>query len=151
MQLHPENPEELGAEASYRAAFVRLKEGRPTVLAKGSPVSQNNIAVEAGSKAGAIKKSRFPSLVREIQEWLLANPPVATPSPRQEKLAQRKRNRSLLDRIAELEIQRDLAQSILVEADSKILDLMIENADLRRRLPEAEVRVFQGGPRETKS
>lgn len=150
MQLNPENTEEIGAEASYRAAFDRLKEGRPTVLTKGSPVSQNNIAIEAGSKAGAIKKNRFPSLVREIQEWLLANPPVATPSPRQEKLAQRKRNRSLRDTIADLEIQRDLAQSILVEADSKILDLMIENADLRRRLPEAEVRLFQSGPQDAK-
>lgn len=146
MQLNPENSADGGAEASYRAAFERLKEGRPNTLVKGSAVSQNNVAVEAGSKPGALKKSRFPSLVREIQEWCLANPLITTPSPRQVKVAQRKRNRSLLDRIKELENQRDLAQSILVEADSKILDLMIENADLKRRLPEPDIRRFERDP-----
>jgi len=151
MQSAPEAIDDSGAEASYRAAFKRLKEGRPERLPKGSSVSQNNVAVEAGTKPGALKKSRFPSLVREIQEWCSANPQVTAPSPRQIKLAQRRKNRSLLERIADLERERDLAQSILLEADSKILDLMIENADLRRKLPKAAVVPFLTGPHNSKT
>jgi len=137
------------AEAAYRAAFDRLKHGRPTVLPLGSIVSQNTVAAEAGCKPGALKKGRFPSLVREIQQWISENPTPTTPSPRQVALKQRMRNRTLREQIADLKIQRDLAQSKLLEADSKILDLTIENAELRRKLPAISVREYKrsNGPK----
>jgi len=55
------------AEANFRRAFERLKAGAPKVLPLGTPVSQNNVAKEAGCDSSALRKSRFPCLVAEIQ------------------------------------------------------------------------------------
>jgi hypothetical protein len=119
------------AEKSFREAFERLKRGKPERLAKGTPVSQNNIAKEAGCDPSALRKSRYPSLVAEIQRWVEDNSTDQPPSPRQTLLAQRSRNRSLRDKLEVLKAQRDHALSLLVEADAKILDLTIENTRLQ--------------------
>ena len=61
---------ELSAEQRFRQAFERLKANKPKVLEVGTPVSQNNVAKEAGCDPSALRKSRFPALVREIQAYL---------------------------------------------------------------------------------
>lgn len=58
------------AEASFRAAFVRLVDGCPRRLPIGTPVTQNNVAREAGRDPSAFKKKRYPALIRQIQEYL---------------------------------------------------------------------------------
>ena len=127
------------AEASFRKAFDRLKIGKPDLLIKGSKVTQNNVAKEAGRDPSALKKSRFPGLVSDIQRWIEAHAGEALKSPRQMMLTQRSRNQILKARIVELEVQRDRNASLLLEADMKILDLTVENARLNALLPESNV------------
>jgi hypothetical protein len=62
------NPET--AEQRFRAAFDRLKDDKPQILPRGTPVSQNNVAKEAGTDPTALRKKRFPALIREIQAWV---------------------------------------------------------------------------------
>lgn len=127
------------AEASFREAFDRLKRGKPVTLPNGSRVSQNNIAKEAGCDPSALKKSRFPGLVSEIQRWIEAHGSEVPKSSRQKSLARRGRNRDLRAQIAKLKVQRDRVASQLAEADLKILDLTVENTRLNALLPESNV------------
>ena len=60
----------MSAGEQYRAAFERLKSNKPERLPKGTPVSQNNVAKEAGSDPSALKKARFPLLIAEIQKYV---------------------------------------------------------------------------------
>ena len=50
------------AELDFSAAFERLKYGNTLILPPGSPVSQNNVAREAGRDPSALRKSRYPRL-----------------------------------------------------------------------------------------
>jgi hypothetical protein len=127
------------AECAFRDSFERLKKGKPERLPKGTPVSQNNIAKEAGCDPSALKKARFPSLISEIQRWIKQQSEVAPPSPRQAALAQRHRNRSLKEQIEALKNERDHALSLLVEADTKIVELMLENLELKTKPPTSNV------------
>lgn len=125
----------LSAEAAYRQAFERLKRGQPERLPEGTPVSQNNVAKEAGCDPSALKKSRFPMLIQEIQHFVAAHADDRPPSPRQILQAQRKRNRNLRDRIEDLTKQRDLVTCLLNEANVKILELTDRVAELEAKLP----------------
>lgn len=132
------------AESAFREAFDRLKRDKPDRLPKGTPVSQNNVAKEAGCDPSALRKARYPSLIAEIQRWIEEHAPDASPSPRQAILAQRSRNRSLREKIKALKAERDHALSLLVEADAKILDLTMENMRLQTQLPPSNVTPIRG-------
>jgi hypothetical protein len=127
------------AEKAFRDAFERLKQGKPDLLPMETSVSQNNVAKEAGCDPSALKKSRYPSLIAEIQRWIQEHGENKPPSPRQTVLAQRSRNRSLREKIEALKAQRDNALSLLGEADSRILDLTMENARLQALRPASNV------------
>jgi len=131
------------AESAFREAFDRLKRGKPDRLPKGTTVSQNNVAKEAGCDPSALRKARYPSLIAEIQRWIEEHAPDTPSSPRQTMLAQRSRNRSLRERIEALKSERDHALSLLVEADAKILDLTMENIRLQAHLPPSNVTPMQ--------
>jgi hypothetical protein len=122
------------AEAAYRDAFERLKQGQPERLPKGTPVSQNNVAREAGCDPSALKKSRFPTLIADIQRYH-AGHDDRSPSRRQTLQLQRKRNRNLRDRIGDLTKQRDVVTCLLNEANAKILELTDRVVELEARLP----------------
>lgn len=132
------------AEKAFREAFDRLKHSKPDRLPKGTLVSQNNVAKEAGCDSSALRKSRYPSLIAEIQRWIEDHIPDAPTSPRQTLLAQRARNRSLREKLDALKVQRDHAYSLLVEADARILDLTVENARLHALLPATNVTPMRG-------
>jgi hypothetical protein len=132
------------AEQAFRDSFERLKLGKPQRMPKGTPVSQNNVAKEAGCDTSALRKTRYPSLIAEIQKWVEEQTVNPAPSPRQKLLAQRSRNRSLQERIAELKAQRDHVLSLLVEADAKILELATENARLAALQPRSTVTAMRG-------
>ncbi|ENW23223.1 MULTISPECIES: hypothetical protein [Acinetobacter] len=51
----------------YYAALERLKANKPTILAKGSAINNDTVALEAGRKRGSIKKSRYAALVEAIE------------------------------------------------------------------------------------
>lgn len=127
------------AEVAYREAFERLKCGKPERLPKGTPVSQNNVAREAGCDPSALKKSRFPSLVADIQRHVTEHCGDRALSARQTMQAQRKRNRNFQDRIEEISQQRDELTSLLNEASAKILELSDRVAELEAKLPISNV------------
>lgn len=127
------------AEAAFRDAFKRLREGKPVRLPVGTQVSQNNVAKEAGCDPSALRKSRYPGLIREIQLWIEQHQTRAGATERQSALSRRRRNRTLREQLLELKSQRDHAASLLIEADSKILELTLENGRLQRQLPASNV------------
>lgn len=128
------------AERQFREAFERLKRNKPQLLPKGAPVSQNNVAKEAGVTPSALRRSRFPALVAEIQRWIEGEGNGgAKESPRQKSLAQRTRNRDLRERIAEAEKRTDLATAKLTLAEARIIELTIENRRLEALLPKPNI------------
>lgn len=127
------------AEQRFREAFERLKLGVPQVLPKGTHVSQNNVAKEAGcDDPSALRKSRFPLLVIAIQEWVAAHKGEQQPSERQHLLKQRRKNRDTRETIADLKKQRDMAASLLADADLRILELTAKVADLQAELDQLQ-------------
>lgn len=121
------------AESDFAAAFERLKLGKTVSLPLGSPVSQNNVAKEAGRDPSALRKSRYPKLINEIQAWVALHN-VGTPTSARKNAREKKnKNRSLKQIICELRLERDLAQSLLIEADAKILELLSELEDIKSK------------------
>ena len=59
----------MGAIDNYLSALERLKNNTPVVLPKGTRISKDTVALEAGRKRSSIKKSRpqFASLIEEIE------------------------------------------------------------------------------------
>lgn len=127
------------AEQAFRDAFDRLKRGKPNLLAKGTKVSQNNVAKEAGVDPSALKKARFPALVLEIQRWVEEHGAETQLSPRQMILSQRSKARDLRATSHALKLQRDDALSLLVEAENRICELTVENERLRACLPASNI------------
>lgn len=119
------------AETAFREAFERLKRGNPDTLPKDSPVTQNNVAKEAKRDPSALRKVRYPSLIHEIQRWIEDFAQKTPRSARNIALSNRKRNRNLREKNSEVVVQRDLALSMLLEADSRILHLSMEIEKLR--------------------
>lgn len=130
--------EPASAEGRFRLAFERLKAGKPIVLPHGAAVSQNNVAREAGcNDPGALKKARYPVLVREIQSYVELHPvPVA--ADRWDAKERRNERRSLKEELTEARRQRDMAQSILASANRRIVELTEANRDLQRRVDELQ-------------
>lgn len=124
MSSNSSNSQPMGrAEKAFRDAFERLKSNTPQILPKNTSVTQNNVAREAGLDPSALKKARFPSLVAEIQNWVEEYGSSKPLSARQTMVAQRSRNRDLRQRLEDMKSQRDHALSLLLEADSYILEL----------------------------
>jgi len=128
------------AELKFREAFERLRLGKPNILPKGIPLSQNNVAKEAGVDPSALRRARFPELVEDIQAWIKTHKAdTVQKSPRQMMLTQRSRNRDLREKVKALLVQRDKALSRLLDAQSRILDLAMENQRLRAQLQDDNV------------
>lgn len=124
------------AEQRFRDAFDRLKLCRSEILPKGTPVSQNNVAKEAGCDPSALRKSRFPLLVMEIQEWVESHKRDQVSVERQKLLKRQRNNRNAKATIADLKKQRDSAASLLVDANLRIVELVQELEAKQARLEE---------------
>lgn len=124
--------EAVNAEERFRQAFERLKAGQTELLPRGAPVTQNNVAREAGCDPSALKKSRYPTLVGQIQGFLQLQAPedAATAKAPKQKAVKRATEVRLADALR----QRDMAQSVLVSANLRIVELVEEVLSLRRRL-----------------
>ncbi|WP_321324963.1 hypothetical protein [Thiomicrorhabdus sp.] len=116
------------AETLFREAFERLKTNTPINLPKGTKVSQNNIAKEAGKHPTALKKDRFPLLVLEIQDYIKQQ---EIDSDIINKKKQLRKQRTLEERLADCKKQRDKLASIC-EAQAQLID------DLRDQLSDCE-------------
>jgi len=124
------------AEERFREAFERLKLGKPTKLPKGTPLSQNNVAKEAGCDPSALRKARFPSMVAEIQHYVEMHKEDVPDSKRQQILKKRRRNRDTKEMISDLKRQRDISAGLISDANLLIVDMSEEISDLRRKLDE---------------
>ncbi|HBO3442603.1 MULTISPECIES: hypothetical protein [Pseudomonas] len=134
-----ELPARRSAADQYRDAFERLKLNKPQLLPKGTPVTQNNVAKEAGSDPSALKKSRFPSLIAEIKTYVEQHAEERPPSLNQVNHLARQKSRALRDRIEQVARQRDQLASLLSEADAKIIELYDRIAELERQLPASNI------------
>lgn len=125
-----------GAEATFREAFIRLKIGRPINLPARTPVSQNNVAREAGKDPSALKKSRFPLLVDDIQSYLQERD--AKKSDRRNELEAAKQTiEKLRSDLLEAIALRDDALSQLMAAELTIIEL---RGDIRASTKQTNVR-----------
>lgn len=128
------------AERNFREAFERLKQRNSVRLPKGTRVTKNNVAREAGTVPSALRRDRFPVLTDEIQAWVDEHQDDdSQKSARQRTLAQRSRNRDLREKIDRLEAQRDDALAKLVSAEARIVELTVENQRLCALLPKTNV------------
>ena len=134
-----ELPARRSAADQYRDAFERLNLNKPQLLPKGTPVTQNNVAKEAGSDPSALKKSRFPSLIAEIKTYVEQHAEERPPSLNQVNHLARQKSRALRDRIEQVARQRDQLASLLSEADAKIIELYDRIAELERQLPASNI------------
>ena len=130
----PSQPIEIQtAETRFRQAFDRLKKDEPIVMERGTPVSQNNVAREASCDPSALKKKRFPVLVREIQAYVELH--QEKPASNAQKLkTKRAANRSLQERLDDAICQRDQVQSLLASANERIIELFNEVQTLKQQL-----------------
>ena len=115
------------AELQFYEAFIRLKNNKPNILPKGTKVSQNNVAKEAGVDPSALRKSRYPNLISEIQEWMDQNPQNDNVSKKKnEKSRSIDKISTLNNRIDVLTQERDDAVSKLLEAQLTIIELSLQ-------------------------
>ncbi|MBA1201982.1 hypothetical protein G7009_09445 [Pseudomonas capeferrum] len=110
------------AEQRFRDAFERLKNGATVVLPANSRVSQNNVAKEASCDPSALRKSRFPSLVREIQAYVEIHK-SQVPSLRSVRSKLKNKRIDLKKRIEIITQQRDEAHSQLLHVQRVVLDM----------------------------
>lgn len=139
------------AEDRFRAAFERLKNSAPSVVKNGTPVSQNNVAKEAECDPSALRKSRYPELINEIQAFVDAHKDDSRTSERKEILRKRKKNRTVRQAKADSDSQRDELASQLLCANAMILQLTRKLADAEGKLqklhPSANEFSFPGQPK----
>jgi hypothetical protein len=108
------------AERAFRDAFSRLKKGTPTILPSSASVTQNNVAREAGVNPSALKKARFPELVREIQKWVNTNTTLVD-HPGSNEVSKAK-IAMLKATIQSLQAERDMMASELLSAKYKMFE-----------------------------
>ena len=126
--------ETVSAEDRFRQAFERLKVGEPKLLKRGTPITQNNVAREAGCDPSALKKARFPALIRQIQAYIELHQNDHHSTGKNPK--KRTANRTMQKRLEDAIRQRDQAQSILASANVRIIELSEEVQSLQQQLDE---------------
>ena len=115
------------AEQSFREAFERLKSNRPKLLAQGAPITQNNVAREAGRDPSALKKSRYPLLISEIQAFTASE----REQKKEKKRATDNRSRTLQKRLADSQKQVGKLSSIVAAQQDLIAELLDDIARLK--------------------
>ncbi len=117
------------AEKNLRKAFNRLKVNKPINVPKGTKVSQNNVAREAGKHPTALKKDRYPLLVLEIQDYLKQQ---EIDKDTLEKKNQIRKQRTLKQQLADCKKQRDKLSSICEAQYQYIEQLQHDTLELKK-------------------
>ena len=110
------------AEQLFRKAFERLKNNKPKVLPRDTPVSQNNVAKEAGRDPSALKKDRYPILVLEIQAYIATVRELAATG----KKDSNRRTRSTKKALSDCQKQRDKLETHVKALNTYIEELLDE-------------------------
>ncbi|KIY40750.1 hypothetical protein TZ03_11455 [Pseudomonas sp. 10-1B] len=109
------------AEFEYRKAFRRIVEGKALRVGKMAPPNLANIAREAGKDPSALKKSRYPIFISEVESF---NNNVNSAGERIDRSlstqlkAARSENKKLRESYEQLTIERD-------ESHSRVLNLQL--------------------------
>ncbi len=117
------------AETLFKEAFIRLKNNIPINMPKGTPVSQNNVAKEAGKHRTALKKDRFPLVVLAIQDYVDSQEVSAEVITKKKNL---RRQRTTEDRLAACIKERDRLATICEALENGMVELLDELADYKR-------------------
>lgn len=134
------------AGTEYLAAFRRLADDAPMVMPKGTPVTQNNVAREAGRSPSAFKKAEYPDEVAIVKAYIAALPKRKSPSTTYKLNASRaetKKSKSANEQIIQ---QRDIALSLLVQSQETILKLRKEIMKLKELVPSNVLEIHFGSP-----
>lgn len=94
----------------YYAALERLKQNKPQLLEKGSPINKDTVALEAGRKRGSIRnRPGYERLIAEIEAA------ASEPRPKAKKrIPQNARQASEIERLKrDLDIARSRYMSLL--------------------------------------
>lgn len=113
------------AESTFENAFQRLVQDCPEILPKGSKVTQNNIAREAGVTPSALRKERFPHLIEKIQIYVKSN-----------KVGKDKKKSLGITKATSSSVETRMIKIEHLEADatSRVLSLLAEVSDLRSHI-----------------
>lgn len=125
----------LSAEERFRQAFYRLCADKPLRLPKGSAVSQNNVAKEAGTGPSALKKKRYPSLCSQIQAKVAEYDKSKPKTKNQELVSARSKNNDLLKELLFVKEDRDYQVSLKLYAQHMVLALTKELDELKNSTP----------------
>ncbi|QXI32034.1 hypothetical protein [Pseudomonas promysalinigenes] len=113
------------AEAEYRKAFRRIVEGKAVRVEKGSKPTLANIAREVGRDPSALKKSRYPTFVAEVEAYVESCGSVLEPRDRSlstQLASARAENKALRQRCAILTDERDAAQSKVLNLQMSLVE-----------------------------
>lgn len=110
------------AEQLFRNAFERIKRNNPEILQLDSPVTQNNVAREAGRDPSALKKDRYPLLVLEIQTHIS----LEREKTETNKQTRDNRSRTIKQKYVDCQRQRDKLCSIVAAQNNYIQELLDE-------------------------
>ena len=116
----------MSALNEYYAALERLKVNKPTVLAKGSAINNDTVALEAGRKRGSIKKSRYAILVEAIE---LAAQEAGQNIPSYAQQVEQAKNRTKAVKTDYEQLKEDY-EKLLEKCNS----LLLENFELRKKV-----------------
>lgn len=119
--------ENKSAEELFIEAFERLKANKPSVLPNGTPVTQNNVAREAGRNTSALRKERYPRLVLEIQAWVRSQQEQRDTTKR----STDNRTRTLKMKLRDHRKQVEKLSSIVAAQDNYIIELLEEIDQLK--------------------
>lgn len=115
----------MSALNDYYAALERLKANKPTILAKGSAINNDTVALEAGRKRGSIKKSRHAALIEAIEQAAQeAEQNVLSPAQRIEQA----KTKTKAVKSAYEQLREDYGKLL-----EKCNSLLLENFDLKQK------------------
>ena len=115
----------MSALNEYYAALERLKANKPIILAKGSAINNDTVALEAGRTRGSIKKSRHAALTEAIELAAQeAGQNVLSPTQQVEKA----KNKTKAVKSAYEQLEEDY-EKLLEKCNS----LLLENFELKQK------------------
>ena len=113
------------AEQEFRAAWQRIKDGKPIRITVGAPATLANIAREAGKDPSSLKRSRYPLLVHEVEtdNQLIAELPASVDRSLSSQLnGARDENRRILLDMDVLRAERDALKSQVLNLQLALLE-----------------------------
>lgn len=117
------------AEVEYRKAFNRIIEGKAVRVGKTASPTLANIAREAGKDPSALKKSRYPGFIGEVEAFNQVSSSVKDETDRSltaQLKSARQENKRLREEYELLSIERDLSHSRVLNLQQAIVELSFE-------------------------